>query len=866
MEIINGPKFGTWVGGTFALNQGQTDGLVWIQVEATGSINPLNSAINTGLVNGVMKVKNESDTVYFEYSFSQNVGIGGVLTFDKTSTRIYVPEGIYRLEMQLSVGAVSDALVRSNYVTIDNLVPNWFDEQYVFRLPVNRELTWSEGDKNNQIADERTKYLKMLVERMPVGARGLSAFETWQQEPGNAGKTEQEFWDYLSLPGITQATVQKGDLQFQILAQTTTDGTINITFDGNGHASISIVGRVNLHTARKVPAAQFGFTRLTSSGETKNITVQKGFALYLNIADAQANAQNSNIPDTAYTMTAGVANKDVLETYPTDKILLFSNWTGDSINAQGLFAQFYTRKMIADYLTNKPNFLTEARAQQIKQDTQWAIFCQSTTDGDVTFNFDAGGNAAVYLTGRVNLHTARKQPDATSAFTRFSSTGGSKSFIIPKTYALYLDIAATEANDAATNLPDSAYTMTAGSATKLQTDTYPTDKILLFSNWTGNLANASGLFADFLRGKLAMNAVTDARTKVIPPVSYARVFDKMRNFKKNFELKEKDIEILLLGDSIFGQTAYNSAYVTATQQSRPPGCICLNIHSGLWDFINDGSVNYSRWDKSGVFTESGSVWTSYFGTSLRSTWDDNGKRAAETRSFMGVGAANVAFTFGASKRRISWIYRTSTEGCATLTVSISTGNAQVEVWNGTAWVEANGYVFSQRYVDLGAAYGNTEFGRRLKFRKAAGVAACTINITKPVTATSEGMMYWGVEDTTKQFITHIRNAARGGFDMEEWNGKIRTEIDNFEPDLILFEIPIINMKSGLTYEPVTMWSNVSKGLEKFLFNVGSAYPNSLEALSNNFTKFEVVCCLVADQQSWYNSDGTLNEKTINGNV
>jgi len=369
-------------------------------------------------------------------------------------------------------------------------------------------------------------------------------------------------------------------------------------------------------------------------------------------------------------------------------------------------------------------------------------------------------------------------------------------------------------------------------------------------------------------GMTEKEVIAISRQKTVPLINVNPIHQRIKPFIIKYLERDKgakDLEIVLLGDSIFGKTINYTQYSTEEQQTRPATLISKGISSGIWDKINDGCTKFARWDKAGVFTETGSGWTSYFGYALKAIWDDAGDRTAETREFYGTGAASTSFKFDAGNKRLNFVYRTSTEGCDNNVLTITAGDGKILVWDGTNYVEANNFPLSQLYTASGIGYGNTEYGRILKLKKVSTEVDVehTITISKPVTASAESFMYWGIEQSNRDYIMRIRNVARGGHDMKMLWQYIRTEFDNFDTDLVLFEIPIINMLNNTpSINPYGFWTNSDYGVQPKLLGSDA---NSLKSISGGFTKFQVVPMLLLDSNiSRFNVDGTLKEYTYNG--
>ena len=159
--------------------------------------------------------------------------------------------------------------------------------------------------------------------------------------------------------------------------------------------------------------------------------------------------------------------------------------------------------------------------------------------------------------------------------------------------------------------------------------------------------------------------------------------------------------------------------------------------------------------------------------------------------------ASIAFSWDMSAyEKLNFIYRKSnninetdvTLGTSSALVTISEGNDKAQVFNGSAWVEANGYTFSMRITESGDGYAKTMPDVKLKFRK---VTTDTINIAISNSANDGLLYYWGTErwNGSSLFITNI---ARGGFNTYWLNQNIINDLGERDCDLLIYEIPLTN--------------------------------------------------------------------------
>ena len=339
---------------------------------------------------------------------------------------------------------------------------------------------------------------------------------------------------------------------------------------------------------------------------------------------------------------------------------------------------------------------------------------------------------------------------------------------------------------------------------------------------------------------------------VFPDVNY---FDKLRlkcpNFYQKFKDKQQDVTVVLTGTSLTQGNLYVSDRADAT--TRPALLHTNDLASSVFDKLVqhwDGQ-KYRRYDHADL-TYSEAAWSvvNRVLDGSADVWDDyahikNGLTKTTTSP-----NASVSMTIPSIAWQFNFVYRSDKQG-GNCTVSIAEGNSKVEVFNGTNWVEANGYVFSMLESAATATKGNTIYQKRLKMRcknKATGGinsigSTKTITIAKGNDATRFNVV--GFEWSPREFMLSVINAARGGF---EWGNPDGNRLEHyqdgdiweFQPDLLLAEITIINWGGS---EPTSMskdplyYVNIAK---RAYFNEFNDMPDSLFAKSSGYTACDVV--------------------------
>lgn len=316
------------------------------------------------------------------------------------------------------------------------------------------------------------------------------------------------------------------------------------------------------------------------------------------------------------------------------------------------------------------------------------------------------------------------------------------------------------------------------------------------------------------------------------------------NFIQHFTQKDKDVAVVLIGTSLM-TNLYTLARTDIT--SRPPLLGHYNFASYLWDKLSARwkGQQYRRYD----YTKDGSMFFTKTGTFYvvpgLVEWDDYDRRYGWTE-YSDTPNASVSWIVPAEAWQNNFIYRTALNG-GDCTVSILQGNGLMQVWNGTAWVEANGFVFTMKEPPVTLTKGNTTFQKRLKFRcKSATINS--IGTAKNITITNNGsgrFMWWGGEWSPREFMLSLLDAALGSFAWRDPNEELSlishqdNDIYPFNPDLLVAEVTEINL-GAYTFSVIpsrtpSFYTNIH---EEWIFNASN--PLSMKAKTGNFSSIEVL--------------------------
>jgi hypothetical protein len=329
--------------------------------------------------------------------------------------------------------------------------------------------------------------------------------------------------------------------------------------------------------------------------------------------------------------------------------------------------------------------------------------------------------------------------------------------------------------------------------------------------------------------------------------TYPGKYKNMLNYFNLYLQKDTDVVVVDFGTSLWART-YTTTYRIDSAYCAPL-MTCQNLMTLLWNKNMWPDQQYRRFDVPNFYTETGTNWIQ---SDNNAVWDDGSYREGWTRFTTSV-TASVTYSVPTSAWQANFIYRTDSLGTTSALVTIGGGNGLMQAWNGTSWVEANGYTFSMKEGPKTITKGNTTFQKRLKMRCTDGSTfdsrsvAKIVTISKSNNTTDTGrLLYWGTEWTPRKSMYTWINAARGSHNFssatiglpEYWDN----EVFGFNPNLIVAELPIINESACDTNEfhskTVAQMDTV---IDTFVFNSNNIH--SLWSRTNGFTTCNFIFCL-----------------------
>ena len=310
--------------------------------------------------------------------------------------------------------------------------------------------------------------------------------------------------------------------------------------------------------------------------------------------------------------------------------------------------------------------------------------------------------------------------------------------------------------------------------------------------------------------------------------------------------QHEDVNIVMLGDSFFA--AQITCRLNPNAANLPPQCARNHTQYQIWERLCFNKPQYDRWDSQvnafaevGTFNESGATFPTIWDTSDMTDKMQAKNTGVALDRYSATNNASVSFGWDMSEfEKLNFIYRKSNNinnddvaiGTSVALVTIDGGNGKALVYNGTQWVEANGYTFSMHISESGNGYAKTMPDIKLRFKK---VTDDEITITISNSANDGLLYYWGTErwNGGSLFITNI---ARGGFRTDWLQQNIINDLGERDCDLLIYESPLTN-DSYYGLSTVVGWetSIIQGGNGDWRDNA------NFKALSDNFTKFDLLC-------------------------
>ena len=265
------------------------------------------------------------------------------------------------------------------------------------------------------------------------------------------------------------------------------------------------------------------------------------------------------------------------------------------------------------------------------------------------------------------------------------------------------------------------------------------------------------------------------------------------DFCKHWKIKDKDLVVIVLGDSI--STLNNYTTLRTDASTRPPLMREFAYPSYIEELLRWDGQEYKRYDVASIFTE---VCTSASSVEYDTAWDwtqsgVGNNKPSITRILEGTNCS-TSYLVPSSASRCDFIFRTDYLNAPNAIVSISTGNGFVLVYDEatSTWIEANGYSYIAKEVDetitgsTGFPIRKSIYQKRLKMK----MVVLEHDGNTRVTITNNGsgrLTYWGIQHSPLNFFIDFLAQARGGHHIAMLRSFEAWDVDYFKPDLILMQ-------------------------------------------------------------------------------
>lgn len=280
-------------------------------------------------------------------------------------------------------------------------------------------------------------------------------------------------------------------------------------------------------------------------------------------------------------------------------------------------------------------------------------------------------------------------------------------------------------------------------------------------------------------------------------------------FRNKLALIDHDIEILMVGDSITAFTHVVSKDEEPDAANRPCGMQRNGLTWWMWNSLCNNKSQCDRYDSEvNAFTESENDWqlsdyrkfNNASGYNPVTSNGNVGEFSQDNSVYRECDDAGCSVSFGwdlDAYENLAFIHRLGCDATTEITLTCTTGKVEVYDEGTSAWVEANGYAFSQfiQYTTP-VAGGSSCWVRQmiLKMRKASN-ATGSVQLT--FTNTGSGVMYyWGTERYNGNTLRVI-NLGKGGRTSSLHLYTLHDEIAYRHPDLVIYQMPVWNeLKAG----------------------------------------------------------------------
>lgn len=356
----------------------------------------------------------------------------------------------------------------------------------------------------------------------------------------------------------------------------------------------------------------------------------------------------------------------------------------------------------------------------------------------------------------------------------------------------------------------------------------------------------------------ALESTASSATQVSPWFNkYPNVTKSLSKFNVKYlysfdQLADSYTRIILLGDSLLARHQHTTELNIDPKQS-PPCLITKNFGAYLWETLKGNKPIYKRYD-SGFISEN----STFDLVEANSGWDDSGDIYGAVKS-SSVENASISFEVPAEFNYFNFIDRKHRVLPSDNIViqTLANGILQCRIEGDDLWSEANGFVFSQLHPtsNTSLGIGNTQFQRRIEFKKIGTGINNPVSVTIANTVLSTNFYYWGVEliPNGKRY-TQVINVARGGHTLNtssiSLSHYIQSDVYDRKPDLVILEVPLLNMLAT----SVDLNYNVNSFID-FVYGdrIGFENPMSLKNKSNNWSDFQVLIIIPHHSRVHYNS-------------
>lgn len=314
---------------------------------------------------------------------------------------------------------------------------------------------------------------------------------------------------------------------------------------------------------------------------------------------------------------------------------------------------------------------------------------------------------------------------------------------------------------------------------------------------------------------LNINAISSSKewlpvkSKTISPF-----FKQLKEFYDKYVIQEQDVTLTKIGDSI--STDLNWTEKLKDAKERPPFCTEYNVNSFLEEKLRWKEQRYRRHDYDDIFTEIKGGGTSQVKTT-DSNWGFVGDAyyLPSTKVIDGGTNAGVAFDTVAMTQRVALIVHTDKAWANQTQITISAGNGKALVKDGAGnWVEANGHVLSLKEEDTLATLGFNKDNAQKRID-----LKIILNISAPTTITIKNIgvgrfAYWGIEYSPKPYIFRYICASKGSHTIADLERYESWMVDSFNPDLVLWQCPILNEGIGQEFRSYNTATFVKRFTDK----------------------------------------------------